>query len=120
MIVMGIVAGIGIDEDEIKGPAELRQDLQRRACTYIDLVPMRVAAGPFPSERREAGIDLAVDQVAVIRQAFRHCERAGSIEGADLQNVLRTHLLDHHLQKGNLLQGYFSSTPVRTRSSSVA
>ena len=116
MIVMGVVAGIGVDEDQIKGPAKLRQDLQRRAGTYIDLVPVRMAAGPFPSERREAGIDLAGDQFAVFRQAFRHGERAGAIEGADLQNASRAHLLDHHLQKGDLLHGYFSSTPVRARS----
>src|SRR2546422_735114 len=85
LVIVLVVLLVGIDEDEIERPLELRQRLERRREPQLDLVLDARLLPEAARERGPLGVDVAAQYAAIRGQRERDREGAVAGERADLQ-----------------------------------
>ena len=101
--VLGGVALVGIDEDEIErlaaaGP-EPREALERRADPHLDLAIQSCACEVPARHRSVALLELEADQVAVVGQRAAQPDGTVPAERADLEDPAGVDRAGEHVQK---------------------
>ncbi len=99
VIVVHVVARIRVDENQVERAGHVTQRLESRPHEHLDLLPVRASPQSFAGQDGHTGVDLAGQDRAVLRQGFRHRQRAGAVTRADLQHAAGTDFLHHRLEK---------------------
>ena len=90
LVVVDVALLVGVDEDEVEGPVQGLQLVDRRADhSVVDPVGDARLLGVTPRDRRRLLVHVEADDPAALREVEGHRDRGVAGEGADLEDLPR-------------------------------